>query len=106
MFWKNFIELCNYKNVSPTTVVVILSISRGSVTAWKKGIIPNDTTLKKISDYFGVTPEYLLRNNETVSHSRADEIYEQYLTLSEEGKAKAKEYIDLLLLQQQKDEKK
>ena len=58
MFWKKFLELCANNNTKPTSVALALNVSRGSVTNWKKGVIPQDTTLKKIADYFGVSVEH------------------------------------------------
>ena len=60
MFWEIFLRLCADNNTKPTTVALELKISRGSVTNWKKGVIPQDVTLKKIADYFGVTVDYLI----------------------------------------------
>jgi transcriptional regulator with XRE-family HTH domain len=40
-----------------------LGISRSTPSAWKKGITPTATTLKKIADYFGVTSQYMLSDN-------------------------------------------
>ncbi len=64
MFWKNFIDLCNKKNVKPNPVAHELGISSGSITAWKNGRVPTSTTLQKLADYFGVSTEYLLSDNE------------------------------------------
>lgn len=64
MFWKNFIDLCNKKNVKPNPVAHELGISSGSITAWKNGRVPSSTTLQKLADYFGVSTEYLLSDNE------------------------------------------
>ena len=64
MFWNNFVKLCNKNNTTPTTIVKELNISIGSITRWKNGSIPNDTTLLKIATYFGVSKNYLLENNE------------------------------------------
>ena len=58
MFWKNFITLCNSKNMKPLQVVKAISISSGSITAWKNGRVPTSTTLQKLATYFGVTVEY------------------------------------------------
>ena len=62
MFWKNFVDICSKNGTTPTEVVMNLKIARGSVTSWKKGSTPTDVTLQKIADYFGVTVEYLLRD--------------------------------------------
>lgn len=58
MFWKNFVSLCNKNRTTPTTVVKALGISGGSVTKWKNGSAPRDTTLQSIAEYFGVSPDY------------------------------------------------
>ena len=58
MFWKKLVELCNQHQTTPTTVVHELKIGTGCVTKWRNGSIPRDTTLKKIADYFQVSPDY------------------------------------------------
>lgn len=60
MFWKFFLKLCEKNGEKPNPVAKKLNISSGSVTNWKKGVVPQDTTLIKIADYFGVTVDYLL----------------------------------------------
>lgn len=68
MFWNKFINLCNKKGVSPTAVVTALNISVSNVTSWKKGAIPNDTTISKITNYFNVPFDYF---------SDADSVYDE-----------------------------
>ena len=60
MFYKIFEALCAEKNMTPNGVAKILSIPSGSITAYKKGSIPRGKTLRKIAEYFDVSPEYLL----------------------------------------------
>lgn len=60
MFWENFIYLCNKHNEKPNPLAKKLGIPSGSVTDWKKGRTPRDTTLKRIADYFGVSTTELL----------------------------------------------
>lgn len=62
MFWEIFYNLCRSKGTYPNTVAKELSFSSGSVTFWKNGKIPQYKSLKKIADYFGVSVEYLLGN--------------------------------------------
>lgn len=59
MFWENLVELCSKQNISPTGLCLKLGFSNATAVRWKKGSMPNDTTLKKIADYFGVSVEYL-----------------------------------------------
>lgn len=62
MFWENFIKLCSEKGKTPTSVVLDLGYSKGTVTHWKNGHVPQVLALHKIANYFGVTVEYLLGN--------------------------------------------
>lgn len=62
MFWKNFVTLCSSVEKSPNKVCAELGLSTAVATYWKNGAVPRDTTLKKIADYFGITPEDLLRD--------------------------------------------
>lgn len=74
MFWNKFVELCNQKGVSPNFVARELGITSGTVTSWKKGGTPRDTTLRKIADYFGVSVDYLLgRDQDFLQHCAAPE---------------------------------
>lgn len=60
MFWENFVMLCASHNTTPTAVVAALNIAGGSVTKWKNGSAPRDTTIRKVADYFGVSAEDLV----------------------------------------------
>lgn len=60
MFWSVFVGLCAKRGVSPNAVAKELALSSGSVTSWKGGAIPRPTTIKKIADYFGVSPDLFL----------------------------------------------
>ena len=60
MFWENYLSLCSQKGTSPNAVAAELGKSSGSVTAWKGGTVPRETTLKQIADYFSVTVDQLL----------------------------------------------
>lgn len=60
MFWSVFVGLCAKREVSPNAVAKALGLSSGSVTLWKNGAVPRSTTIKKIADYFGVSPESFL----------------------------------------------
>ena len=65
MFWDILCDLCTKKGITPTQLVTTLGISRGSVTHWKQGKIPHYQTRQKIANYFAVTDDYLLGNEET-----------------------------------------
>lgn len=58
MFWKKFVELCAEKDKYPSKVCEELEFSNATATHWKQGAQPRATSIKKISDYFGVSVEY------------------------------------------------
>lgn len=65
MFWNNFVTLCSENNTNPTAIANALGVAIGSITKWKKGAVPRETTLLKIAAYFGVSVDYLLGNSES-----------------------------------------
>ena len=78
MFWERLVELCHEKGTTPTAVVKQLGIGAGSVTKWKKGSSPRGTTLLKLSEYFGVSADYLLgiSNNKNKTYTEDDDLTE------------------------------
>lgn len=62
MFWEKFLEICANRGESPNGVAKKVGISSCSVTSWKNGGTPRDSSLLKLAAYFGVTVDYLLGN--------------------------------------------
>lgn len=67
MFYEIFTNLCNQKGLSPTATLQKLNVSTSKLTAWKNGSLPSASVLILISEFFGVTVDYLLKGNETTS---------------------------------------
>lgn len=66
--WEIFKRLCDNKGVVPNNVAKELGIPSGTITGWKKGICkPKVEKLKNIADYFNVSIDYLLGENDTPS---------------------------------------
>ena len=63
MFWNVFYELCLAHKTRPNPVAKELGISSASVTKWKNGSMPSVGTAQRIADYFGVSVDHLLGNN-------------------------------------------
>lgn len=61
MFKQNFIKICTERGVAPTSVLKQIGLSNATFSCWSDESIPRQTTLVKIADYFGITPEELLR---------------------------------------------
>ena len=63
MFWDCFYNLCLKQGKAPNKIAKEIGISSGAITKWKSdNIIPRESTLLKIAEYFGVSVNYLLGN--------------------------------------------
>lgn len=60
MFWERFVSECERIGRKPNPVAKEIGISSGTVTGWKKGVVPKPEGLQRIADYFGCTTDYLL----------------------------------------------
>lgn len=90
-----------------------LGIARGSVTSWKKGTVPNNTTLLKIANYFGVSTDFLLGKTDEKEDPPGeipegpDEICAKIITLysnlEENQKSEALSYLEFLVQKKQQD---
>ena len=60
MFWTVFESLCENKGMTPNGVCKDLGLSNATATHWKNGKQPSKKTLNLLSDYFAVSPEYLM----------------------------------------------
>ena len=65
LFYDKINELCSKRGISITALAIELGLSKGTPTNWKKMTKPpRANTLKAIADYFGVTVEYLMSDEE------------------------------------------
>lgn len=62
-FWDIFYKLCAENDKKPNNVAKELGIASGTITQWKNGSIPSKEKLILLSEYFGVTTDYLLGNS-------------------------------------------
>ena len=63
-FKDNFVRLCNERGVSPSKVVEAIGLKRSAYSQWTEESIPRKATLMRIADYFDVSVDYLLGNDE------------------------------------------
>ena len=78
-FYERFKELSNKMGTTPTTVVKALGIGTGSLSAWKNGSMPSAENIRRLSDFFNVSTDYLLLGKEPTVYSTSDvetEIFE------------------------------
>ena len=110
MFKENFERLCNTIGKSPTAVCVEIGLAHSVYSLWTEKTVPRRATLIKIADYFGVTPESLLDENEqkkSPSEMDEDQVSKEELAkifsnLLPEQQEQAKSYLRYLLYTQEK----
>jgi transcriptional regulator with XRE-family HTH domain len=82
VFYENFLALCAKTRKTPSGVACAIGLSNAAASGWKKGKTPNDTTLLKIADYFGVSVETLTEDQkEKPVPSEEDELDNELIYL-------------------------
>ena len=65
MFYDIFKELCERRGISCNRAALEMGLSNATPTAWKKrGLTPKADTLAVIANYFDVSTDYLLGEQE------------------------------------------
>ena len=65
MFYDNFVKLCVSINKRPSAVALEIGINKSTVSNWRsRGTSPTPSTLQMIADYFDITVDELLSENE------------------------------------------
>lgn len=65
VFYENYVKLCNAIGKAPSAVALEIGISKSIVSSWKHGrTSPTDATAQKIANYFDISVEELLGENE------------------------------------------
>ena len=60
MFYERFAELCAQKGLSQAAAVQTIGLNRAAISKWKKGSLPQGSTVSKLAELFGVSVDYLL----------------------------------------------
>lgn len=60
MFYEIFKKLCLDNGISEMQVAQDCGISKAAIATWRKGTQPYNKTIKKLADYFNVSPSYLM----------------------------------------------
>lgn len=85
-------ELMNERNIKAKDIVIATGLSQASFTDWRKGKMPTPDKLKILSDFFGVSIEYLTGSDQ--DHNALDlKIQSEIQQLSEEQKTDVLKYI-------------
>ena len=113
MFYSYFDGLCHQKGVSPNKACQEMGVSRSVAAKWKNtNTFPRYATLLKISDYFGVPVDTLIKQTEEIktpgtemvtglSEEEYEEtdmrIYDRLMTLTHDELLKVDAFVQGLL---------
>lgn len=106
-FYHKYLLQCKKRGESPSAAALNAGFTKVSVTRWKRGSVPKDTTLMALADYFDCSLDDLLPDIE-LSHQEVATERRQFLNMLID-KLTPQEQIDLILhilsLHDDKDEK-
>lgn len=71
MFYDNLVKACEKRNVKISVAVQDAGEKLGSLSGWKKGATPNAKAVCALSEYLGVSTDFLLKGIE-YTHSLTD----------------------------------
>lgn len=72
MFYDVFAGLCEKRGIKPSKAAEECGINKSNVSNWKNnGYVPRGEALNKIADYFGVSTDYLLGNDQKEKPAQA-----------------------------------
>ena len=66
MFYTQFINLCKERGVKPTPVIKELGFSPGNLKKWSQGSVASAEVISALADYFNVSTDYFIRENNTL----------------------------------------
>lgn len=98
MFYENFAMYCKKLGKSESAVAKAIGRDSKTVTGWKKGAVPYNSTLKKLADYFGVTVEDLLTDKkEPAGQGGLDEQMQMIVDLLNGATQEERDAVETLL---------
>ena len=112
MFMERFEELCKRYGYTPSGVMVALGRSRSLAAKWKAtGATPSPEVLRELSDYFGVSVDYLLGKTDgtleddiTVRQEMLDNVDMRVLFDAARGIPRSKLYETIAMLNKFKED--
>lgn len=99
MFYEIVNNLCKERKTTITRMAEDIGLSNAAPTSWRKGSVPKLSTLEKISQYFGVSTDYLLgKENKKTPTPEGERISrDEFFSAFNAADESTKEAIRLLL---------
>ena len=72
IFYDRLIGLCQARGIAPSSLGTLagIPVSPASITGYKNGAVPRNSTVKAIADYFKVDVAYLLGDEDDPSEGK------------------------------------
>lgn len=113
MFYDYFSRLCARKGVSTSRAAEDIDLSRSTVSKWKTGSTPSGATLQKLSEYFDIPVDYLLRGEQPPAKTELDLTFDDFTyalhnetkELTPENKQRLLEFARIFKAEQEKEAK-
>lgn len=64
IFYDRYLRWCEHVGKSPSAVATDIGLEKSTVTRWKQGGEPSDTTKRKIANYFGVSVQMFMEDKD------------------------------------------
>lgn len=79
MFYNKLENLCRENGVTVNKLVTDIGLGTSNPTYWKNGSIPKKETIRKITEYFGIQPDYFeVSFDDEINHfSKTQNFYEK-----------------------------
>lgn len=84
MFYENFVKQCEKTGKFPSIVVEELGFDKSTAAKWKKGVVPQIASRKKIADYFSISVEELMgTKKEPAGQGELDDDMKEFIELAQ-----------------------
>ena len=97
MFIDRYNDLCISKGESANAVAKKLGIASGTVSEWKNGRAPRNSTAVKIANYFGVSVDYLIGKTDSPEKQEKPAAISDELWNKIENDPKAVKLLEMIL---------
>lgn len=98
LFYENFEKQCEKMGKYPSVVVDELGFNKSVAAKWKKGVVPQIASRKKIADYFGITVEELMETKkEPAGQGGLDEQMQRIVDLLNGATQEERDAVETLL---------
>ena len=87
LFYEKFQALCSEKGLSLSAAVGIMGLSKGNLSHWRKGKLPNGDILRRIARFFDVPVDTLVGHSHETLAAQQEELLRLFAALTTEQRS-------------------